>query len=115
MDGSERRRYVRTKPLPDFPLHAVLRVGDQASVATVADISVGGLALSSCGGLDVGSPGNRVRLQLEFATIGAHKVDAVVRHLRDSLVGLEFVEMNDKTATTVRRYVAELLERGARI
>lgn len=114
MDGSERRRHVRTKPLAEYPLHAVLRVGPHASVATVADVSVGGVALSSCGGLEVGPSGSRVKLQLEFATLGAHTVEAIVRHRRDSVVGLEFVDVSEKTASTVQRYVAELLERGAR-
>jgi hypothetical protein len=115
MGGTERRRHVRLKPIADLPVRVAL-AGDGLlrEALDVADISVGGLSLTSPALRGV-APGQRLKLHLTFGELGAHEehaIEAIARWVKGDAAGLEVVTPEAGTAKAIERYVAELLERG---
>jgi hypothetical protein len=102
------------RPIPELPAQADL-IGSDGSRATiqVVDVSVGGLALAKTGVLDLAEAGRRLSLHLALGRYGEHEVGVEVRWAAEALVGVQYVELGPAATTAVRRYVAELLERGA--
>jgi hypothetical protein len=114
MNPAERRRHVRMKPIQELPASAVLDAGGLVhEVIQVSDIGVGGIALVTAGPLERATPGELVTMTLRLARYGEHTIRAYVRWKAGGLTGLEFHELDAPSTTAVRRYVAELLERGA--
>jgi hypothetical protein len=114
VDRIERRKHVRIRPLPELPI-AVARLGQGAihESLEVIDASVGGLALAKEGSLTRAEVGERFEVRLTLGALGEHRVDVVVRWTGPHQTGVEFVDMGPEPASAVRKYVAELLERGA--
>lgn len=119
--SSERRRSVRLRPLPDFPIDVWLKSDSVGPIAlSVIDVSVGGLAISSAPGLEHLQPNSRHTVLIKLPTMGPKaatpfEVGVDVRH-RSSMtgtIGLMFLELNGPIVSALGRYVAELLERGA--
>ena len=112
LNKTERRTHVRMKPTPDLPARATL-LGDGVvrEALDVVDLSVGGLALSSHA-LRTLRPGQRVKLHVTFGIGEEHGVEVQIRWTSGDTVGAELVDMPPHTAQALRRYIAELLERG---
>jgi c-di-GMP-binding flagellar brake protein YcgR len=109
----ERRKAVRLKPTPELPARAVVAVeGPFKESLTVFDVSIGGMALSHPGegGTAVG---RRMTLTLTLTGQGEHSVDCEIRWASAQVIGIAFVDMTPEVTQAVRRYVADLLERGA--
>lgn len=110
--SAERRRHVRVKPTADLPARVALGVDSLVrETAEVHDVSVGGLALGSKQ-LASSAPGTRVLLELMLGTFGDHRVHVEIRWTAGEVVGVELVEPAVDAAQAIRKYVAELLERG---
>jgi hypothetical protein len=110
VDRAERRRHVRARPLAELPVAAVrLGANNIHETLTVADVSVGGLALMSA----VGKVGDRWEMQIGLGRFGDHRVDVVVRWVGAGLTGVELVDLAPEAAQAMSKYVGELLERGA--
>ena len=106
----ERRRHVRTKPTQALPARAIRSIDALVQESLeIIDISVGGMALAGVHA----DGGAKMTLKLSLAGQGDHVVDAEVRWASRDAVGVAFVEPATEAAQAVRRYVAELLERGA--
>jgi hypothetical protein len=102
------------RPIPELPAHAALVASDGSHAAIqVVDVSVGGLALAKTGALDLVEAGRRLSLHVDLGRYGAHDVGVEVRWAAEALVGVQYVDLAPAATTAVRRYVAELLERGA--
>lgn len=113
-EARERRRDVRLRPMPDLPAEARLLEGDRA--LGVADVSVGGMAVSMHPELEALEPGSRHVLELDLGRYGTFELTAEVRHRGGDAagtIGLMFVDPPSDAGTALGRYVAELLERGA--
>ncbi|MEI8257106.1 MAG: PilZ domain-containing protein [Deltaproteobacteria bacterium] len=114
MDRTERRRSVRMRPLHELPATAVLLLdGRPLAALRVVDVSVGGLAIAPHAAIASSVIGTRLGLRLSLSHYGEHDVTVVVRWAADALVGAQYVDLTPAATTAVRRYVAELLERGA--
>lgn len=114
MDRVERRRHVRLRPLPELPILAArLSQGPIHESLQVIDVSVGGLALAKDGSLADAPVGERFGLRLTLAGLGEHRLDVVVRWAGAQQTGVEFVDPDGQATIAIRKYVAELLERGA--
>lgn len=101
------------KPLSECPVSAVL-IGDPPEQLSVSDVSVGGIAFVTEGSLKLATVGQRISLRLTLAHYGEHVVTADVRWVdEEALTGARFVDLSPEATKAVRRYVAELLERGA--
>jgi hypothetical protein len=113
-EHADRRRNVRTKPLPELPATAVL-LGEGLVHESfhVLDISISGMALEAVGRLSGARVGDRIALKLSLAHFGEHHADAHVRRVTPSVCGIEFGALAPEAALAVRRYVNELFERGA--
>ncbi len=112
MSMAERRRHVRVKPTADLPARVALGLESLVrETAEVHDVSVGGLALGSKQ-LASSPRGTRVHLELMLGTYGDHRVEVETRWTSGELVGVELVEPTNDASQAIRRYVAELLERG---
>lgn len=105
----ERRRHVRTKPIPALPARAVRALDAiMKESLEIVDLSVGGMALAN-----VDAPlGATLTITLTLHGYGEHVVDATVRWASRGCIGVEFVDPSDEAAHAIQRYVAELLERG---
>jgi hypothetical protein len=113
-DRLDRRRSVRMRPLPELAATAELIGSDGGRAALhVVDVSVGGLGLARDSALRFAEVGRKLALTLSLAQHGTHDVQVEVRWASDSIVGVQFVGLSPTATTGVRRYVAELLERGA--
>ena len=114
MDPSERRRHVRMKPIPELPATAVLQgSGLVHESLEVVDVSVGGLALATSGALENAAMGDAVTLRLGLSRYGEHTIPVTIRWKARGLTGVEFGALEPAATTAIRRFVAELLERGA--
>lgn len=101
------------KPIPDCPARAIL-VGEHAEPLTISDLSVGGMALVTTGALNAAQISQRLVLRLSLDRYGEHVLTAEVRYVvGGGLTGVQFVDLSSEATKAVRRYVAELLERGA--
>jgi hypothetical protein len=102
------------KPIPELPASAVLLgSGLVHDSLEVVDVSVGGLALATAGALEKLKSGDAVRLRIGLSRYGEHTIPAIVRWTARGLTGVEYGELEPAATTAIRRYVAELLERGA--
>lgn len=109
---AERRRHVRVKPTADLPIRVAIGVESLVrETAEVHDVSVGGLALGSKQ-LATKPVGARITLEVMLGTYGDHRVEVQTRWSAGDLVGVELVDPSGEGAHAIRRYVAELLERG---
>jgi hypothetical protein len=107
----ERRRHVRAKPTPDLPAHVVAEVSPVINeTLDVVDISVGGLAFMQ--GMKKEPVGTSVKLRLVLSGT-PHTVQGVVRWVAKGMLGVELINQSDDTAREIRRFIGELLERGA--
>ncbi len=101
------------KPTPELPARAVVAVeGPLQEALTVFDVSVGGMALSppGTGGTAVG---RRMTLNVSLGGgHGDHKLDVEIRWAAPQVIGVAFVDLTPEATQGVRRYVADLLERG---
>ncbi|MBX3186424.1 MAG: PilZ domain-containing protein [Labilithrix sp.] len=111
MITAERRRHVRVKPTPELPARVVLGDGPVRESLDVVDVSLGGFALSSPA-LRSTQAGARLALTLALGTGREHAIDVVARWAKAEVVGVELVEPAQEVTESLRRYVAELLERG---
>jgi hypothetical protein len=110
--SAERRRHVRVKPTSDLPVRVALGVESLVrETAEVHDVSASGLALGSKQ-LASNPIGTRVLLELMLGTYGDHRVHVEIRWTRGEAVGVELVDPAPEAAQSIRKYVAELLERG---
>lgn len=102
------------RPLPELPATAA-RFGDGTihESLEVIDVSLGGLALATEGSLVDAKVGDRFALRLDIGSFGAHRADVIVRWAVEQQTGVEIVDLLPDVAVAIRRYVAELLERGA--
>ncbi len=102
------------RPLHELPATAVLLVdGRPVAALRVVDVSVGGVALAPSAEVATSEIGTRLVLRLSLSHYGEHDVAVAVRWSADALVGTQYVDLTPAATTAVRRYVAELLERGA--
>ena len=102
------------RPLPELAASAELVGSDGARAPLrVVDVSVGGLALARDGALRFAEPSRRLALHIALTNYGEHEVQVEVRWAAESLVGVQFVDLGPAATSSVRKYVAELLERGA--
>ncbi|MCA9588688.1 MAG: PilZ domain-containing protein [Myxococcales bacterium] len=112
--SAERRRDVRLRPSPDLPARASVAVDALVREAVeVVDLSAGGLAFAR--GDSSLEPGARVELRLALAGAPERSVAVVVRWRSEQTVGAQFVDLSDDAAQELRRYLGELLERGASV
>lgn len=101
------------RPIPDCPASAVL-IGEITEALTISDVGVGGMAVATTGIMRGVQVGQRLELRISLARYGEHVVAVSVRYvLEGGLTGLQFVDLTPEATKAVRRYVAELLERGA--
>jgi hypothetical protein len=101
------------KPIAECPAAATLE-GDTSESLDVADVSVGGIAFLTNEVLRQVSVGARLTLKLSLSHYGEHRVAADVRYVNPSaLTGMQFADLTPEATKAIRRYVAELLERGA--
>jgi hypothetical protein len=102
------------RPLPELPATAA-RLGDGTihESLVVIDVSLGGLALATEGSLVDAKVGDRFALRLDMGPFGAHRADVIVRWAAEQQTGVEIVDLLPDVGVAIRRYVAELLERGA--
>lgn len=102
------------RPLPELPI-SVARLGEGTihESLQVIDTSIGGLALVTEGSLAAARIGDRFSVRMALAKYGEHDVEVVVRWCGPQQTGVEFIDMSAEPTTAIRRYVAELLERGA--
>ena len=63
--------------------------------------------------LDGAGSGQRLSLHVSLSHYGEHDIGVEVRWCAEALVGVQYVGLTPAATTAVRRYVAELLERGA--
>lgn len=111
--SAERRRHVRVKPLAELPARAALpSSGLVREGVEVHDVSAGGLLLGSRAVAST-PVGDTIALELDIGTYGLHVVKIVVRWSKGEMVGVEIADPESEGAQAVRKYVAELLERGA--
>jgi c-di-GMP-binding flagellar brake protein YcgR len=108
----ERRQHIRVRPLLELPA----KVHDGDKKLQVVDASIGGMLLMPA------SPehevGATLHLTMQLGPGEPFAADAVIRHRSGpggNAMGVEFVELSDTAKTQVRRYVAELLERGSQV
>jgi c-di-GMP-binding flagellar brake protein YcgR len=108
----ERRKAVRMKPTPELPARAVIAVeGPVQESLTVFDVSVGGMALSHPGQGGT-AMGRKMRLHISLTGQGEYEVDVEIRWASPQVIGIAFVDLTPEATQGVRRYVADLLERG---
>jgi hypothetical protein len=107
----ERRRHVRAKPTPDLPAHVIAEVSPAINeTLDVVDISVGGLALLQ--GMKKEVVGTSVKLSLVLSGT-PYAIEGSIRWVAKGMFGIELTNQNDDTARAIRRFIGELLERGA--
>mgnify|MGYP001358366364 CR=1 FL=1 len=102
------------RPLPELPI-SVIRIGEGAihESLEVIDASIGGLALATEGSLVSARIGDRFSIRMSLAKYGEHQVDVVVRWSAPQQTGVELTDLGPEPTAAIRKYVAELLERGA--
>ncbi len=113
MHAKERRLNVRMKPIAELPAEATLVLGATREQIAVQDVSVGGMALFTSAFLRERKAGDEVTLHLALGAFGEHTVSAELRYVTTTATGVKFLELTPAASTAVRKYVAELLERGA--
>lgn len=109
--AAERRRYVRVKPTPDLPARVALGDGPVREALDVVDVSLGGMALSSPA-LRNTTPGTRLKLMLGLGSGREHGIEVIARWTSAEVAGVELIEPSREVTDAIRRYVAELMERG---
>lgn len=101
------------KPIPDCPAAAALG-GERPQTLTISDVGIGGIAFETDASLRDVRVAQRLELRLSLAHYGEHSVAGEVRYVNDEgLTGVQFVDLSPEATKAIRRYVAELLERGA--
>jgi hypothetical protein len=101
------------KPMPELPASAALSMGVIWEQLQVLDVSIGGIAFMVSEPLQAKKPGDELSLKISLARYGEHAIRAVVRYATATATGVEFVDLTPEATTALRKYVAELLERGA--
>ncbi len=112
----ERRRHVRMCPVPELPAVVQVKSGGQSREALVHDISLGGIGVYLTDAFADLESGATFEMTLDLGPHGKHALTGRVRHVgRDEpgVLGTEFVALEGDAYSAVKRYVAELLERGA--
>jgi hypothetical protein len=111
----ERRRHVRAKPTRAMPAHVVRPLTgsswDIAEALEIVDISVSGLAIALPPNFEAATPGSEMKLRLVIGQ-ATYEIRTCVRWNARGMAGLELVDLSEETSKALRRYVAELLERG---
>lgn len=112
----ERRRAVRMRPTPDYPISVWLLDARGEHALSVADVSVGGLAVFRTLPTLGFAPESRHRVRIKTPAAAPFEVEVEVRHVSGAehgIVGLMVVSPTGAVISALGRYVAELLERGA--
>ncbi len=116
MSSSERRRHLRIRPLPELPAQVVRLTEGGDEAFEVADVGLGGFALRTAGSLLALHPGDEIDARIHLDHYGTFQVRAAIRHRSASeagLTGIELLAPPTQVLTALRRYFAELMERGA--
>jgi c-di-GMP-binding flagellar brake protein YcgR len=106
---------VRGRPLIELPAEIELVPADGGGMLHVVDISLGGVGVWAQG-REPFQPGQRVRVLLKLGRGRAVEIGAEVRYTRGpdrSFCGLAFDDADPVDRSSIRRYVAELVERGS--
>ncbi|MEM9071855.1 MAG: PilZ domain-containing protein [Myxococcota bacterium] len=108
----ERRQNVRVRPVYDSAVEVFLKPSNSA--LDIVDVSIGGFGfLIREHALEVGQ---ELTLEVRLPRQDSFEAKAAVRHVRSGsgkdMGGVQLLELTPDQATKLRRYVAELLERG---
>jgi c-di-GMP-binding flagellar brake protein YcgR len=112
--SSERRQHVRVRPAPGVPLTVLGEIDGERQPLQVLDASVGGLGLLRGSVLGTVQVGQVLALEVSFGG-KIFALEAEVRHIgkfEHSACGVQFRDLTEEQTTAVRRYVADMLERG---
>jgi len=112
----ERRRHVRVRPFPDYPLQVILKADPVSFALQVFDLSVRGLGLQLTDIEPAPKVGDELRLSVGVPGAAPFEARAILRHLgagpRTGMAGVELVGLTDEQGSLLRKCVGELLERG---
>ena len=113
----ERRQNVRVRPDSDLPA-ALAIVGDLDVDLDVLDASIGGFGFLYRDVLDL-EVGQTVEVRVTLPRMDPFTTTAQVRHIRSGSggdrAGIHLPELDEEQTRALRRYVAELFERGLRV
>lgn len=111
---SERRQNVRVRPAPGVPITVLATLQGERQPLQVLDVSVGGIGLLRGTALAEVKVGEELKLELSLGK-APFEISVSVRHcgpFEHSACGVQFLEMSEENTTAIRRYVADMLERG---
>jgi len=111
---SERRQNVRVRPAPGVPITILATLKGERVPLQVLDVSVGGIGLLRGTELAEVNVGEELLLELSLGK-APFELKVSVRHRgphEHSACGVQFRELSDAHTTEIRRYVADMLERG---
>jgi len=100
------------RPAADYDVGVELCEGAVFSRVSVVDLSLGGVALLAEAPMDRYAPGASLELRVSPPGAASFRVMAVVRHTARGVCGMEFQGLSDEAVASLKRAVAELLERG---
>ena len=113
----ERRQNVRVRPDHDLPVGLVL-VGDAETQLDVLDASIGGFGFLYRDALAL-EVGQTIQVRVTLPRMDAFAATAKVRHVKSGSgsdrAGIHLPELDEDQTRALRRYVAELFERGLRV
>lgn len=114
----ERRQNVRVRPDADLPAGlALVREGGEVEL-DVLDASIGGFGFLYRDSLEL-TVGQSIEVRVTLPRMDAFEARADVRHIRSGSgsdrAGIHLPELNEDQTRALRRYVAELFERGLRV
>jgi len=105
--GRNWRRTQRVIPLPERPVAVVVESPAGLGVASVGDISEGGMELVLAEPCEPGLLGQVLRLRLTLADHGEFAVAGQVRHLDGERLGVAFQGMAEPYREALRAYVEQ--------
>lgn len=113
----ERRQNVRVRPDHDLPVGLAI-AGDVDVPLDVLDASIGGFGFLYRDSLEL-EVGRDVQVRVTLPRMDAFTTTAKVRHIRSGSgsdrAGIHLPELDEDQTRALRRYVAELFERGLRV
>ncbi len=110
----ERRQNVRVRPAPDSAVAVVMVFGERRVPLSIIDVSIGGFGFLV--GFEPLTVGQELEIEVAIPGHRTFSAQASVRHVGSGsggdMGGVQLLDLTDEQAGWLRKYVAELFERG---